>query len=165
MLRQPTAAVARMSLMIISPARSVAVPSREPAVPIFNAHLVSVRAGDAPGIELLTNVEIAFAEPRHGMGGHVSQIAYRDGAAGGVGVRIVYTSPAERVRAQAALDAIVASGLLTQPLPGNDWKRPAVGRSRLYLDKRARMIEFDTASPPPALQPIIDAMTAWRRGG
>ncbi len=85
-----------------------------------------------------------------------------NGSVAGVGVRGLPSTAAERGAAQAVLDAIAASGLLTQPLPGNDWQRPAAGKSRLYLDRRSKMVEFDTANPPAALASVLDAIAAYR---
>lgn len=69
---------------------------------------------------------------------------------------------AERAAAAALHDAIVGSGLLELPLRENDWKLPELGRTRIYVDRRSRFLEFDAAAPPPVAQAVLDAMRAYR---
>jgi len=136
---------------------------------IFNMHLVSTAASAVPGRELLTSVHVRFgADIADHYGGTRSTTSYDFGSSTGIQMRAYLNRPAERAASQGVLDAIRASGLLTAELPPNDFTRPAVGRTRLYLDKRAKHLEFDMANPPAIVRPILDALAAYelvaRRG-
>lgn len=152
--------------MLIAPKLT---PARTPANPPFvmtNAHLVTTTAREVPGHERLDKLQVNFDNPpRNNMGGNHTQIDYIDGRPTGIGLRMFPAHPGERASAQAVFDAITASGLLSQDLPGHDRTRPAAGKSRLYFERRTRMFEFDTASPPTQIQPILAAIRAWQVEG
>ena len=145
-------------------------PMIDPQLPqLRNVHLTSRVATDQPNVTNLTTLFIDN-DPTgdNTYGGHRTTSRWVDGSSTGIGIRGFLNRPAERAAAQAVVDAIVASGLLTAELPPLDWKNPEVGRTRLYLDRRSRFLEFDTANPPAVARPILDALAAYelvaRRG-
>ncbi|MCW2921407.1 MAG: hypothetical protein JWL76_1281 [Thermoleophilia bacterium] len=127
-----------------------------------NIHLTSRVATDDPTVTNLTTLFVDYdtSSEMH-YGGHRTTSRWVDGQSTGIGISAFLNRPNERVAAQAVLDAIVASGLLTATLPPLDWKNPEVGRTRLYLDRRSRFLEFDTAAPPAVALPILDALAAY----
>lgn len=139
--------------------------ARTDAVPVIqNVHVSTMVATDDPSRTTLTTAFVPFvARDKSPYGGHVTTIGYRDGTSTGIGIRAYLKTDAERAAAGALLDAIRGSGLLELELPANDWQRPAVGRTRIYVDRRARFLEFDTAAPPPVAQAVLDALAAYRR--
>jgi hypothetical protein len=140
----------------------IARPHAQPV--IQNVHVSTMAATDDPSRTTQTTVFVPFVErAKDPYGGHVTSIGYRDGKATGIGIRSYLKSDAERAAAGALLDAIHGSGLLELELPANDWQRPAVGRTRIYVDRRARFLEFDTAAPPPVAQAVLDALAAYQR--
>lgn len=134
-----------------------------------NVHLTSRVATDQPNVSNLTTLFIDN-DPTgdNHYGGHRTTSRWVDGQSTGIGIRGFLNRPAERIAAQAVVDAIAASGLLTAELPPLDWKNPEIGRTRLYLDRRSRFLEFDTTNPPAVVRPVLDALAAYelvaRRG-
>jgi hypothetical protein len=127
-----------------------------------NIFLTSRVATDEPNVTLLTSLFVDNDPAGDGhYGGHRTTSRWVDGHSTGIGIRAFLNRPNERAAAQAVVDAIVASGLLTAELPPLDWKNPEVGRTRLYLDRRSRFLEFDTANPPAIARPILDALAAY----
>lgn len=141
----------------------IAPTTTEPQPPqLRNIFLTSRIATDEPNVTDLTSLFIDYdPSGANRYGGHRTTSRWVDGQSTGIGIRAFLNRPNERVAAQAVVDAIVASGLLTAELPPLDWKNPEVGRSRLYLDRRSRFLEFDTANPPAVARPILDALAAY----
>ncbi len=139
-------------------------PMTDPQQPLQlrNVHLTSRVATDQPNVTNLTTLFIDNdpAGNNH-YGGHRTTSTWVNGKSTGIGIRAFLNRPAERAAAQAVVDAIVASGLLTAELPPLDWKNPEVGRTRLYLDRRSRFLEFDTANPPAVVRPVLDGLAAY----
>ncbi len=131
------------------------------ALPLYNLHL-ETSAMTSGGFESLRRLQVGFDAPRSGYGGFESTVYFRDGKTAGINTRGFVANKNERAAAHAVLDAVIASGLLTQDLPTGDWRRPAIGRSRLYFDRRSRFVEFDTSRPPAVLQGILSAILLYR---
>lgn len=143
----------------------VTAAAARPVPAIRTIHLTSHGQTAQPWVTTLRTTYVGFAiDAADPYGGTVSQATIVDGKVSGMTLRGYSNRPSERAAAQAVLDAIAASGLLERELPTNDWQRPAVGRSRLYLDRRARFIEFDTANPPAVVQGILGALDRYERG-
>jgi hypothetical protein len=137
-------------------------PQEQPPLQLRNVHLTSRVATADPNVTNLTTLFIDNdpSGDNH-YGGHRTTSRWVDGASTGIAIRAFLNRPDERAAAQAVVDAITASGLLTAELPPLDWKNPEVGRTRLYLDRRSRFLEFDTANPPAVVQPVLDALAAY----
>lgn len=141
----------------------------EPQPLLRNIHLTSRVATADPRVTSLTTLFLDLdPTSERPYGGNRTTSRWVDGASTGMHIRAFVSRPAERAAAQGVVDAIAASGLLTASLPPLDWKNPDVGRTRLYLDRRSRFLEFDTGNPPAIARPILDALAAYeliaRRG-
>jgi hypothetical protein len=135
-----------------------------PEPQLRNVFLTSSIATDNPSVMMLRSVMVAFdATADTHYGGHVSTTRMVDGRASGIQLRAYLNRPAERAAAQSVEDAIRASGLLDTNLPPLDWKHPAAGRTRLYLDRRSHFLEYETGKPPAVAQPVLDALEAYQR--
>lgn len=145
--------------------RPSADPTQPPVAPaIRNVFLTSALATSDPSVVQLSTLMTTFElVNRHEYGGHRVNTTMVDGSAAGISMHAFLALPAERKAAQAVLDAIVASGLLQADLPPLDWKNPAAGRTRLYLDRRAHFLEFETGKPPAVVQPVLDALAAYEQ--
>lgn len=142
--------------------RSIDTPPVPPAPVIRNVHLTSRVATDVIGITDLTTLYVPFgAKEGDRYGGHRSTSRWVGDRATGITLRAFSRDVAERQAARAVHDAIVASGLLDAGLPPLDWKNPIAGRTRLYLDRRANFLEFDSATPPAVAQPILQALASY----
>lgn len=131
-----------------------------PAPAITDVHLVTVTDPGVPSVTARRILRVPFgAEPVGG--GYVMQSRLINGVPTATAVTPLRVEAAERVAAQAVLDAITASGLLEAELPPKDRTNPAAGRSRLYLDRRSRFLEFDTAAPPAIVQPVLQALAGY----
>jgi hypothetical protein len=152
-----------MQLQQFNPVRSVMVAEALPASPsITNVHLVSMTATDFPHVTTMGNLYVPFhVDASAPYGGHRVTTHIVDGRQAGIALRAFVNRDAERVAAQAVYDAIAASGLLTAQLPANDRQRPEVGHTRLYLDRRNRFLEFETAQPPAIVQPVLQALASY----
>ena len=138
-------------------------PMTDPQQPqLRNVHLTSRVATGDPSVTDLTTLFVDYdpSGDNH-YGGHRTTSRWVNGQSTGIGIRAFLNRPDERLAAQAVLDAITASGLLAAELPPLDWKNPEAGRTRLYLDRRSRFLEFDTANPPAVARPILDALAAY----
>ena len=140
-------------------------PTPPPAPAIRNVFLTSRVATDQPNVTNLTTLYVPFAvtNDKDPYGGHRSTSTWVDGRSAGITLRAFTRDVAERQAAQAVLDAITASGLLQADLPPLDWKNPETGRTRLYLDRRAHFLEFDTDAPPAVAQPILQALASYEQ--
>jgi hypothetical protein len=134
-----------------------------PAPVLRNVHLTSTTATADPRVTSMTTLFVPFGAADGPYGGHRSTTTMVDGKAAGISLRAFSSSVAERAASQAVADAIRASGLLTAPLPPLDWKNPEAGRTRLYLDRRSRFLEFDTANPPAFVQAILGALATYEQ--
>lgn len=136
-----------------------------PLTQLRNVHLTSRVEGPQPWVTYLDTVFVdtdpANADAPYG--GTRSRSQWVNGESTGIRLTAFLRRPDERAAAQAVVDAITASGLLAADLPVLDWKNPEVGRTRLYLDRRSRFLEYDTANPPAVVQPILDAIAAYER--
>lgn len=151
-----------MQLHALTATRTAETPPPAPA--IRNVHLTSHVATSMPGVTDVTTLYATFVpREKDPYGGHRSTIRKVDGQSVGIGLRAFVQDATERQAAQAVLDAIVGSGLLQADLPKLDWKTPEVGRTRLYLDRRSRFLEFETAAPPAVAAPILQALAAYEQ--
>jgi hypothetical protein len=140
-----------------------AMPTSAPAAEIRNVHLTTTTATADPRVTGMTTIFVSFGAVDGPYGGHRSTTTMVDGRAAGISLRAFSSSVAERAASQAVADAIRASGLLTAQLPPLDWRNPEPGRTRLYLDRRSRFLEFDTANPPAVVQGILGALTTYEQ--
>lgn len=133
-----------------------------PSLQLRDVHLTHRYATSHPRITTLETRFVDFApEPGSRDGGYRSISNWYDGGTTGLFVRPFAATSAERAAAQAVRDAVLASGLLVAELPHLSPRHPDVGRTRLHLDSRRRVLEFDTANPPAVVRPILDAIRAW----
>ncbi len=136
-------------------------PLQQSPLQLRNVHLTSRVATADPSVTLLTTLFVDNDLQPGDYGGTRSTSRWVDGSSTGIHLRAFTADADERRAAQAVVDAIAASGLLTAELPPLDWKNPEVGRTRLYLDRRSRFLEFDTATPPAIVRPVLDALASY----
>lgn len=135
-----------------------------PQAPVIrNVHVTSHLPTEHAGVTSLRTTFVPFGDIDDYYGGDVTTATIVDGRITGMRLRAFVNRPEERMAAQALHDAITASGLLEMELPANDWKHPSVGRTRLYVDRRSRFLEFDTAAPPAIVQGVLGALAAYER--
>ncbi len=126
-------------------------------------------ATDSPGVTELSTLFVSFdVEPSHPYGGHRSASGTWTVALPGSACT---PSPSAPRSGQQRRPCVTRSSQAACPPPScpvNDWKRPEVGRTRLYLDRRSRFLEFDTGAPPAVARGVLDALAAYelvaRRG-
>ncbi|MCW2955874.1 MAG: hypothetical protein JWO69_743 [Thermoleophilia bacterium] len=137
--------------------------SPTPVVPLFNLHVITAGHPNASGRHDVVTDTVTFGglSPRQHGGSRITT-QYVDDALQGAHVRAYSPDASERVAAQALADAIQGSGLLTQLVASTDRTRPAQGFTRIFVDRRSRVLEFETSRPPAAAQAVLDALEAYR---
>jgi hypothetical protein len=128
----------------------------------FNVHVLATSEVDDQGSYAVDTTEVSL-DPANREGGFRFRSTYVPG--GGVRMQVTHVqgSDRERAAAQAVHDAIAASGLLSLAT-SDGWKgRPMFGHTRIYFDRRSAFVDFDTAHPTPAIQSVLDAISAWSK--
>lgn len=138
--------------------------TQEPTPPALrNVHVEAMQADGRIGRMNFVTDMVQF-QLRDGatLGGHRITSHYWWGNRMESTIQTYRRNAAERVAAAALHDAIIGSGFLQLPLRENDWQLPELGRTRIYVDRRSRFLEFDAAAPPPVALAVLDAIRGYR---
>ncbi|MCW2960065.1 MAG: hypothetical protein JWM90_452 [Thermoleophilia bacterium] len=151
--------------MLLAPVATSA-PRGVTPTPLHNLHVITTGRPNDEGRFNVTTDTVTFGEIAKGdHGGNRITSQYVNGSLAGMHIRAYPTNAAERAAAQALDDAITGSGLLTQLTPSPNIGAPAIGFTRIFLDRRSKFIEFETDKAPAAAQAVLAALEVYRAIG
>lgn len=127
---------------------------------LYNLAVLSSSPADDNGVFVVESDIVPFDNEPNSAGMHTRTTYMWDKAV--IQGEMYRATSAEATARHALADAIEGSGLLTMLTPTDDGSKPAPGLTRIFLDRRSRVIEFETAHAPAAAQAVLDALAAYR---